>query len=536
MADPLWPRRVLGSMLDYPSLASRLNGSGRLNAGLRRVGGHGTPSYGGATQHMTATTHSTEQVPEDRQPICTVADAGQHRASRPIRAALVSTYELGRQPFGVASAAAWLRRAGASVTCLDIAVERLNVELFTDVDLIAFYVPMHTATRIATLVLERVKKANPRAHVCFFGLYAPVNESFLRKLGADTILGGEFEEGLASLVKRLAAGHHEAQIEPVVSLARQRFLLPDRSGLPPLQRYAHLNRDATTQCTVGYTEATRGCKHLCRHCPIVPVYRGRFRVVPREVVLADIRQQVEAGARHITFGDPDFFNGPGHAIPLIEALHRAHPDVTYDVTIKIEHLLTHAEHLPTLRDTGCLFVTTAVESVDDRILDILDKRHTRDDFIRVVDLFRKIGLTLCPTFVTFTPWTTRTGYRELLALVAELDLITAIPSIQLAIRLLIPAGSRLLELTSVQSLVGGFDERALCHPWVHPDPGVDHLHDRVLRTVKQGQQENKSRDATFREVWELAYGADELEVPPLPELHRADATAPIPHLSEPWFC
>jgi hypothetical protein len=174
--------------------------------------------------------------------------------------------------------------------------------------------------------------------------------------------------------------------------------------------------------------------------------------------------------------------------------------------------------------------------VDDRILDILDKRHTRDDFIRVVDLFRKIGLTLCPTFVTFTPWTTRTGYRELLALAAELDLITAIPSIQLAIRLLIPAGSRLLELTSVQSLVGGFDERALCHPWVHPDPGVDHLYDRVLRTVKQGQQENKSRDATFREVWELAYGADELEVPPLPELHRADATAPIPHLSEPWFC
>jgi hypothetical protein len=268
----------------------------------------------------------------------------------------------------------------------------------------------------------------------------------------------------------------------------------------------------------------------------VPVYGGRFRVVPRDVVLADIRQQVVAGARHITFGDPDFFNGPGHAIPLVEALHLEHPDVTYDVTIKIEHLLAHAEHLSTLRDTGCLFVTTAVESVDDRILDILDKRHTRDDFVRVVGLFRELGLTLCPTFVTFTPWTTLRGYRDLLTLLAELDLIDAIPPIQLAIRLLIPAGSRLLELPLVQELVGRFDEAALCYPWAHPDPEVDRLYERVLATVKQAQKENKTREAIFRAVWALAHDASELEAPPLPEPHQAVARASIPHLSEPWFC
>ena len=45
-----------------------------------------------------------------------------------LQVVLISTYELGRQPFGLASPAAWLRQAGARVTCLDLSVERLNEE------------------------------------------------------------------------------------------------------------------------------------------------------------------------------------------------------------------------------------------------------------------------------------------------------------------------------------------------------------------------------------------------------------------------
>src|SRR5438093_620059 len=76
---------------------------------------------------------------------------------------LISTYELGRQPFGLASPAAWLRRAGARVTCLDLSREPLREEPVRQADLIAFYVPMHTATRLAVEVLPAVRKLNPRA-------------------------------------------------------------------------------------------------------------------------------------------------------------------------------------------------------------------------------------------------------------------------------------------------------------------------------------------------------------------------------------
>jgi radical SAM superfamily enzyme YgiQ (UPF0313 family) len=460
-----------------------------------------------------------------------------------VKVVLISTYELGRQPFGLASPAAWLRQAGASVTCLDLAVEGLDERAIAAADLVAFYVPMHTATRMATSFVGRIKRLNPDAHLCFFGLYAPVNEGFLRDLGADTILGGEFEEGLVALAKRLAAKGSTAasaspQSEPVVSLRRQGFLVPDREGLPDLRRYAHLTLGDGSKRVVGYTEASRGCKHLCRHCPIVPVYGGRFFVVPREVVLEDIARQVAAGAEHITFGDPDFFNGPTHAVRIVQAMHHRFPHLTYDVTIKIEHLLRHSDHLSTLRDTGCVFVTSAVEAVDNRILAIFDKRHTREDFIRVVDLFRQQGLNLNPTFVTFNPWISLEGYRDLLRTIDALDLVSHISPIQYAIRLLIPAGSRLLELPLVQEFVGEFDPAALVYPWVHPDPRVDALHQEVLNLVGTNQTALEDRATLFARVWELSQAAIGA---PASERH-APATAnsrhrePIPHLSEPWYC
>jgi radical SAM superfamily enzyme YgiQ (UPF0313 family) len=455
-----------------------------------------------------------------------------------MRVVLISTYELGRQPFGLASPAAWLRQAGATVACQDLSQGRLYEADILAADLVAFYVPMHTATRIAVHVMERVKVLNPQAHLCFYGLYAPMNEAYLRRLGAHTILGGEFEAGLVSLIRRLQADQSQpvAQPEPVVSLARQEFLVPDRQELPPLQRYAHLVLGQDERRVVGYTEASRGCKHVCRHCPIVPVYEGRFRIVQRDVVLQDIRQQVAAGAEHITFGDPDFFNGVGHAIPLVQALHEEFPHLAYDVTIKIEHLLSHAQHLPILRDTGCILITSAVEAVQDDILERLAKGHTYEDFVAALALCQRVGLPLNPTFVAFTPWTSLADYLALLARLAELGLIDHVSPIQLAMRLLIPAGSKLLELPDMHDVISGFDEVALTYRWQHPDVRVDRLCDDALQLVQSGEAEGASRREIFLRLWEAAHKAAALTTPPLPAPTQAQPRGPIPYLSEPWYC
>ena len=450
---------------------------------------------------------------------------------------LISTYELGRQPFGLASPAAWLRKRGHSVVALDLARQSLDEAAIGVAGLIAIYLPMHTATRLAAQLIPLLRKQNPAAHLCCYGLYAPMNVEYLRALGVSTILGGEFEEGLVHLAERLATNGRQASAQPaesLISTARLQFEVPDRSGMPAMEKYAHLIVPGDGYRIVGSTEASRGCKHLCRHCPIVPVYKGVFRIVSRDVVLEDIRRQVAAGAQHITFGDPDFFNGIRHAMELAEAFHREFPAVTYDVTIKIEHLLKYEKHLPELRDSGCLFVISAVESVDDAVLGFLDKGHTREDFLRVVKTFSELGMTLHPTFVPFTPWTTVDGYLDLLRVIEQQGVIENVAPIQLGIRLLIPEGSRMLELEEVRRLVGPFDPQSLAYPWKNADPCLDALSETVQDIAAAAERQKESRPAIFERIWKAAHTAAGL---PAPQINTsAPSQASVPFLSEPWYC
>ena len=435
-----------------------------------------------------------------------------------VKVLLVSTYELGHQPFGLASPRAWLTRAGHDVACADLAVEALPEGPAREADLVAFYLPMHTATRLALPVIEQVKRMNPRARLACYGLYAPINAELLRSLGVEAIAGGEFESGLVQLAEGGSA-------QPI-SLERQSFLTPQRDGLPGLDRYAKLRQNGDAKL-VAYTEASRGCKHVCRHCPVTPVYNGTFRIVDRSTVLDDLRQQIAAGATHVTFGDPDFFNGPKHAMAIVESLHAEFPAITYDATIKIEHLRKHRQLLPRLKETGCLFVTSAVESLDDEVLAKLEKNHTRRDFEEVAREMRAIGLALQPTFIAFTPWTTMAGYRDLLRSLAELELVEQVSPVQLALRLLITAGSRLLELPDILAAAGAFDSKALVYPWKHPDPEMDALSTRIFLLVSERQAQKHPRAEIFAAVWDLA-GAG-----PAPQFL---AGPPAAYVDEPWYC
>jgi radical SAM superfamily enzyme YgiQ (UPF0313 family) len=451
---------------------------------------------------------------------------------------LISTYELGRQPFGLASPAAWLENAGARVVQQDLAVTEFDPDAVRTALMIGVYVPMHTATRMAEPVLARIREINPDVHLCVYGLYAPMNAEHLRALGADSIIGGEFEQPLVDLYQQLAAartsGLRRGLGRRVVSLDRQQFRTPSRAGLPALSRYAALRLGDGRTRTVGYTEASRGCKHLCRHCPIVPVYGGRFRIVQAETVLADVRQQVAAGAQHITFGDPDFFNAPGHAMRIVDRLHDEFPDLTYDVTIKVEHLRRHAHLIPTLKGTGCVLVTSAVEAVDAEILKRLDKNHTVDDLQQVLRLLHDAGLALNPTFVAFTPWTTVPGYAQFLQAILRLRLVDLITPVQYGIRLLIPAGSRILELDDVRPLLSDFDPTALAYPWSNPDPQVDQLHRQVLDLVQADQRAGLDRRQIFTHVWQAT--AAQLGAPSTPDLRDLPDVAASPQLTEPWYC
>jgi radical SAM superfamily enzyme YgiQ (UPF0313 family) len=534
---------------------------------------------------------------------------------------LISCYELGHQPIGIAQPAGFLEQVGYQPSTLDIAVEDFDMERIRPAVFAGISVPMHTALRLGVRVAELIRKSNLACHICFYGLYASLNAEYLLRHAADSVIGGEYEIPLLKLIQALELASQEAgsasttpavegvsrqgsivgpvmkrtvssalqsqtapisptrpmhpsdgypattrsaaitpahpersdplQSEATGTPTRSMAFAPDhprraetrplpwpvpgRRRLPALDRYAHLERDGQTH-KVGYVEASRGCLHHCLHCPIVPVYQGRFFLIPKHSVLEDIRNLAAAGARHITFGDPDFLNGPGHSMSIVRAMHAEYPFLTFDFTAKIEHVLKHCSVFPELASLGCIFVVSAVESFSDLILAKLHKGHTRADIIAALAVLRSAGITLRPSFVAFTPWTTLDDYLEMFQLVESNDLIDATDPVQLTIRLLIPPGSALLSLGEIRSVLGPLDEGGFQFPWSHPDRRLDQLHARVSAAVEDTAGTAEHPEETFRRLQAMAY---ECAGRPLDAVHSTAAPAGrlrTPRLTESWFC
>lgn len=462
------------------------------------------------------------------------------------RVLLVSTYELGHQPLNLAAPAAVLRAGGHEVETLDLAVEAPLPFRFAHADLIAISVPMHTAARLAIALARRVRQLNPAAHVAGYGLYAsPLHERLASEV--DSVIGGEYEPALLALADRVATGATSEGLTGLgaaPSFARQRYPVPDRAGLPPLDRYARVKREDGL-ALAGYVEATRGCAHTCTHCPITPVYAGRMRVVQRETVLADIEQLVDLGARHITFGDPDFLNGVGHSLAIARELHARHPELTFDATIKVEHLLEHADAVEQLRDLGCLFITSAFESTNDEILAELEKGHTVADMERALEEARRLRITIRPTWVAFTPWMQRTDFIDMLDFIEGHGLVRHVQPVQYGLRLLLPPGSPLNARLTAQGLLGPFDEERLTYTWANAE--VDALQAEVAAIVEAAATPSTDGEhdhgddllrrpledpvATFRAVKAAALRRDVADTDV-----QAQPSTFVPGLTEAWFC
>ena len=437
---------------------------------------------------------------------------------------LVSCYELGHRPSGLTRPLRALEAAGFAPDAIDIAVEPLDVEKVERARFIGISVPMHTALRLGVHLLDRIRqlKRGTPYKVCMYGLYATLNAEYLFSQGADFCIAGTDLTQLVGLVESLAKEEHSESQE-----------FDFFAELPPLEMYAQFE-DKDEVRTVGYTETTHGCKHLCTHCPIPPIYNGRFFAVQRDTVLAEIQEQVVEGATHITFGDPDFLNGPTHGLRILRAMHETFPSLTFDFTTKIEHIIKNREHFPEFAQLGCRFVISAVETLNEQVLTILEKHHTRADVAEAIDIVHGTGIALRPTWVPFTPWTTLDDYLDILQFIDAHGLVYHVDPVQYAVRLLIPPGSYLLKRPETKALSLVLDEASFSYTWVHPDARMDELHKTVNALVENDGRANVDALETFYRIWTLAADMHSRRHAPL--CRNKEAHLPAPRLTEAWFC
>jgi hypothetical protein len=445
----------------------------------------------------------------------------------------------------------FLREAGLPAAGLDLWVETLAPERIDAAELVGIGVPMHAVLPMAVRTAGEVRRRNPAARIVLFGLYAGLNSAWLLEEGhADFVIAGEVEEPLVELARVLLARPSRLPSIPGVAtpdrpaapLVRPaRHVVPHRATLPALSHYAYLCHGpvgAETRRLAGAVEASRGCKRLCRHCPLTPFYQGKFFIVPQEIVLSDIENLVERGAGHVTFSDPDFLNGPAHALSTIQAAHHRFPDLTFDVTAKISHLLEHADLLPDLAGSRCLFVASAVETLSDTVLEILEKGHTRADIHRALEIVRTTGMAMRPSLMPFTPWAGLDDYLDLLEFIEREELVDAVDPVQLTVRLVVPPGSLLENARAMKPHLRGLSREEFAWTWEHPDPRMDRLQVDVSEIVAEAESRREDPALTCRRIARVALeatGGDSRAAGRrlFEQLPPHDRSRP-PRLVEPW--
>ncbi len=464
------------------------------------------------------------------------------KQNKKIKILLISCYELGNQPISTASLHAFLKEFKYLPNVLDLSTQKINAIDIENYNFIAISTPMHTALKIGVEAAKMIRKINTKCHVCFYGDYAHLNSNYLLDNLANSCLSGEIQIPILDIIKSIEGSSNRTKNKQNENenkspfIKKPDFKTPERSLLPPLSSYNKLI-DGQNHIMTGAVETSRGCKHKCLHCPIPPIYGGRFFIVPKEIVLSDIKNLYKQGARHITFTDPDFLNGPKHSLRILRDMNKLFPELTFDFTAKVEHLLKDRAIFPELKRLGCLFIVTALESLNANILKKLIKGHTEKDFLKVLKIARENKISIRPSLIAFTPWTTPEDYIELLNFIEKNELVYEIEPIQMSIRLLIPPGSSLLELKDLREHIVKFEPDKFIHTWKHPDSKMELLNYKVSKIVENHTAINKDPLETFIAIKkEFSVIFPEIIDHKNIIFQAKKHTIKPPKLTESWFC
>ena len=424
---------------------------------------------------------------------------------------LLSFYDLGKQPKIISELYKKLDNGSNQIDVVDYSIEEKNLTL-DNYDVLGIYASMHTASVLAEQYLRDRKLPNK---LFVFGLYANVfSEMFSDFQSIHSFDSDELESLL------------EVQLNPNYSFKHS---VPDRTILPSITDYSHIV-DGSNNLIAGSVETTYGCKHECTHCPVPIEFKGMFKTFGTEKIITDVTNQVEEGAKHISFNDPDFFNGPKHALKILQLLNEKHPSITYDSTIKVEHILKYPDYFQELKNLNMLFVISAFETTNDHVLNILQKNHSFNDLNKAVELSLENNIDIRPTWMPFSPWTEQNDLISIIKLIENYKLRETVDPIQLTIKLLVPKNSLILKRPEMKEYLLDYDPASFSYAWKYQFPNIDNIQNELFTYVLQHESEN--------EYTQYLGLVDILESHTNETLLNSEKYSQriVPKLSETWFC
>ena len=424
---------------------------------------------------------------------------------------LLSFYDLGKQPKIISELNGKLLNGVNTIDIIDYSIEDKDIEL-ENYDVLGIYASMHTASVLAE---EYLRDKQLPSKLFVFGLYANVfSEMFVDFKTINSFDNDELDNFLGIELNKNYSYKHS---------------VPDRTLLPSITEYSHIV-DGSNNLVAGSVETTYGCKHECTHCPVPIQFKGSFKTFGIDKIIKDVENQIEAGAQHISINDPDFFNGPNHALKILEKLNIQFPEITYDSTIKVQHILKYQEYFKRLKDLNMLFVISAFETTNDKVLNILQKNHTSDDLRTAVELSLENNIDIRPTWMPFSPWTEKSDLVNIIKLIENYKLRETVDPIQLTIKLLIPKNSLILQSGEIKQYLESYDPSSFSYSWKYENSVIDEIQNSLFNYVL----ENESVDEYTQYLGLVKIIESYTDNPLL--VHSDYPMKNVPKLSETWFC
>tara|TARA_X000001036_G_scaffold170380_1_gene161192 strand:- start:5488 stop:6831 length:1344 start_codon:yes stop_codon:yes gene_type:complete len=424
---------------------------------------------------------------------------------------LTSFYDLGKQPKIIAEIVDRYNSSEIDFDFFDFSVEDQNIDL-ENYDVLGIYAPMHTAT---ILSIEYIKDKKLPNKMFTFGLYGSVLEDFNSSIRYIK----DIESDELALFLEINDDHQ-------FSLKNN---IPNRQIFPDISNYAHLV-DGSNNLIAGSVETTYGCKHSCTHCPVPISFNGSFKTYSLEKIVSDVENQVKQGAKHISFNDPDFFNGPIHALKILESLNEKFPSITYDSTIKVEHIIKYKKYFKELSSLNMVFVISAFETTNDLVLSILEKNHTSNDLNNSIEISQDFGIDIRPTWMPFSPWTELNDLSNIVKLIEKYELRETVDPIQLTIKLLIPKHSLIIKKPEINKYLGNYEKNSLSFKWEYENNDVEKLQSSLFDFIL-----NNSELDEHKQYLGMVNIIEKCTDTKLLTNSSYDFKN-VPKLSETWFC
>ncbi len=198
------------------------------------------------------------------------------------------------------------------------------------------------------------------------------------------------------------------------------------TDFPPEDKFDHLPESATPQGVTAFLTIQEGCDKFCSFC-VVPYTRGAEQSRPAAAIISEAKHLVSQGTREITLLGQNVNAWHGGATGGLGGLLRDLAEIPG--LLRLRYATSHPrdmgdELIAAHRDIPALmpFLHLPVQSGSDRILAAMNRRHTADDYRRIVDRLHaaRPDLALSSDFIVGHPGETAADFEATLSLIREI--------------------------------------------------------------------------------------------------------------------